>query len=327
MPLVSIGIRSSDRDTLPRALASVVAQTHRPIEVVLVHAVPGHSVVPAELDDIPVRAIRTEAIRTRPEAAQCVLEHAQGEWIGFLDDDDELLPGHVEKLLGAAIAEGTRLAYGQVDLVDGDRQRIGVRNGPGHHAQFAGANRIAAMLGLFHRSLVEEGARFDPEFHIFEDWDFWIQCANRTSFSFVPETTARWFATIGTSGANLSGAHANDDAWMQRLHAKWTNEFETWSRDHRGMLNSAIRYLKLSTKDPQLRVIRAHDALQLAEAVLQQTPDDVNALNLAGTAHYYSANLDEAERLLTRAQSLVPAHQGIASTLSAVRELRSTTAS
>ena len=40
------------------------------------------------------------------------LEHARGEWIAPLDDDDEFTPDHVETLLDACRRESAELAYG-----------------------------------------------------------------------------------------------------------------------------------------------------------------------------------------------------------------------
>lgn len=44
---------------------------------------------------------------------------AQPGWVGFLDDDDELLPDHVEKLVTAAEAANVGTAWGWYEVVGG----------------------------------------------------------------------------------------------------------------------------------------------------------------------------------------------------------------
>lgn len=82
---------------LERALASVDAQDVRP--PVNVGAV-------VEQD----RA-RTGAWDTRNRAAERALQ-ADVDWVGFLDDDDELLPNHVQHLLDFAYDWGAAMVWG-----------------------------------------------------------------------------------------------------------------------------------------------------------------------------------------------------------------------
>jgi hypothetical protein len=70
------------------------------------------------------------------------------------------------------------------------------------------SNYMAIHAVSFHRSLVDAGVRFGRDLKTFEDWDFWIQLAQRTDFAFTGHPTGCITAPGGTSGA---GAGANLD--------------------------------------------------------------------------------------------------------------------
>ena len=58
---------------------------------------------------LPVRVVNAGPLG-RPQAANAALEAAQGEWMLFLDEDDEIAPAHVAQLLAAANATGLPVA-------------------------------------------------------------------------------------------------------------------------------------------------------------------------------------------------------------------------
>jgi glycosyltransferase involved in cell wall biosynthesis len=220
-PLVSVVVRSMGRPTLDRTLARIAAQTHRPLEIVLVHA-SGSPSEPATLH-IPVVNVRQGPL-DRPRAANAGLDAARGDWVIFLDEDDEIESTHVSELLNAmAVSPGARAAYSQTRLVDaaGATQRI--FGGPFDRLALFRSNYFAIHAVLFERSLVADGCRFDESFAMFEDWDFWLQVAMRTSLAFTGRPTAIYHASSGESGA---GAGSNLDrnavlAQRERLMHKW----------------------------------------------------------------------------------------------------------
>lgn len=90
-------------DLLVRAASSVLAQTARDFELIIVD---DGSTPPARVDssisDPRVRLVRRE-IASGPSAARNEgLEHARGRWVTFLDDDDWLLPDMLERSIESA---------------------------------------------------------------------------------------------------------------------------------------------------------------------------------------------------------------------------------
>jgi len=220
-PLVSIVVRTMGRETLGRALACIAAQLHRPIEIVLVDAA-GAGIAMDERAGIPVRVVRDGRL-DRPRAANAGLAAATGEWLAFLDEDDEILPEHLAQLLAAARASGARVAYSQTQLVDAAGRPQRAFGGPFNRAALMSSNYLAIHAVLFHRSFVDAGARFDESLPMFEDWDFWIALSRQADFAFTGRRTAIYRASMGESGA---GAGPNLDrervlALRERLMRKW----------------------------------------------------------------------------------------------------------
>jgi len=103
-PLASIVITTHNRPELvSRALASALAQTMGKLEVLVVD---DGSRPPYEADseDDRVRVIRRDRAGGPSAARNTGLAEARGEWITFLDDDDELAPDMLRRSLVAAEA-------------------------------------------------------------------------------------------------------------------------------------------------------------------------------------------------------------------------------
>lgn len=104
-PLVTVVIPTHNRpDLIGQALHSVLAQTHSALDVIVVMDGPDPATARA-LRDCPdgrVRVLQTPSPAGAGAARNFGAERARGEWIAFLDDDDEWLPDKLAKQLAVA---------------------------------------------------------------------------------------------------------------------------------------------------------------------------------------------------------------------------------
>ncbi len=224
-PLVSIVVRSSARSTLEAALDSVAAQTYPRIEIVLVEATAQRCTPPPHR--FPIEVVAPGRTLRRSEAGNAGLERARGQYLMLLDDDDWLYPDHVATLVAALADERLgRAAYAGIEAVEPESSRVvHTYDEPFDAIKLCFVNYIPLHAMLFARSLFEEGCRLDPALDLFEDWDLWLQLAERTSIRSLPRVSAAY----RMPGA--SAAHGDDEAVRRGLRPLWTKWLARWPHE------------------------------------------------------------------------------------------------
>ncbi|MFZ4791445.1 MAG: glycosyltransferase [Candidatus Competibacteraceae bacterium] len=231
-PLASIVIRSMGRATLRQALDSVAGQNYPHLEIVVVNAKgKGHPPLPEHYGRIPLRVCNAGQPLPRSRAANLGMERARGDYLLFLDDDDWLLPHHVNELAMALQRQPhLRIAYTGVECqreADGRRETVLVYNSPFDAIRLLYENYIPIHAVLFERRLFLEGCRFDETLDVYEDWDFWLQLRATGPFSHVDQVSAIYRLN---SAENLGGTAQQGlliTAWSTIIH-KWRH---LWSDD------------------------------------------------------------------------------------------------
>jgi len=181
---VSVIIPTHNRaELVGRAISSVLAQSRPPEEVLVVDD--------GSTDDTTERlASRFPGIRYRAIAHRGVsgarnrgIRDARGDWLAFLDSDDEWLPAKLEEQLAALAAEP------QYRLCHTDE--IWIRNGRRVNPRRRHAKRggflfrhclprcaISPSSVLVHRSVFARVGLFDESLPACEDYDLWLRiCA------------------------------------------------------------------------------------------------------------------------------------------------------
>ncbi len=225
-PLVSVVVRTKDRPALLlRALATIAAQRYRPLEAVVVNdggCDLDEAGLRAALGDVPLAYRRLTTSGGRAHAANAGVAAAQSTLIAFLDDDDELLPGHVSTLAAALAVTGADVVYSDCEIVDRELDADGRIVSERSHGRFFMArdfsaaalcfeNFIPLLCVLARRDALTAAGGFDESFELFEDWELFLRMAPRAVFRHVAEVTARyvqWSATEQIAFAGGPGALA-----------------------------------------------------------------------------------------------------------------------
>lgn len=201
------------RPELAAALASLAAQDAPRLEVLVVDATGGqHPPLPAIAwpSGHSLRMVATGQRLQRPAAAQCGIDHASGEWFGFLDDDDTFDPHHISGLLSHAAQHPKALAlYGKARILDPAGRPQAEFGLPFNACLQHYGPLFYWQTALFRLSAVREsGCRLDDRMEVCEDRDFIAQLAEHGPMIDTRQVSFNFRADTGTSG---TGRGANTD--------------------------------------------------------------------------------------------------------------------
>ena len=233
---VTVLIRTTNRDSLSSAVESVTKQLYTDWEILIANA-SGAELTPlaAPLAQQVAQVIDLGRRLGRGEAANALLDAARGKYVIFLDDDDEFLPLHLQKLVQKLEDNpGLSACYADVQTVAG--RPGGGSDIVGHvfarefdftllHLQ----NYLPIHAVLFRLDVVRQsGCRFDETLPLFEDWDFWLKLAAKGEFKRVAGISALYaLDPVTGSGHAVVNSQERDTAlqlFATRLLSRWNAE-------------------------------------------------------------------------------------------------------
>lgn len=229
-PIVSVVIPSFNRaHVLPRTLASVRAQTFDAVEILVIDdgSADDTAAVVTACGDPRVRYLRQLRNMGVSAARNRGLREALGDFIAFLDSDDEWMPEKLERqvalfrrlpehvgLLYTGVQsvreDGTTTIEQPADRGDVHREMLwhNVIHGGGSNVMIR--RNVVATIGFFHEGLPA-----------IEDYEYWLRITRAYAVDFVPEPLVRYHDRRDTMRRSLSW-RANVDArwWLYRRHAR-----------------------------------------------------------------------------------------------------------
>lgn len=208
--MVSVIITTYKREPamLLRALDSVLTQTYNDIEIIIVDDSPS---------DFPDRAKVREAVEKRKQEyshikisyiahpenmGACVARNtglfaAKGEYIGYLDDDDEWLPEKTAKQLAVMQQSSAALVYCGGLCID-DSTGIS-KNAKKEYVKGKALNRLlysnfieSTSYPLIRKECIEAIGGFDPLMQSAQDYDVWLRLAEKYDIDYIPEPLVRY---------------------------------------------------------------------------------------------------------------------------------------
>jgi glycosyltransferase involved in cell wall biosynthesis len=199
--LVSVIIPTYKRPMIARAIDSVLNQTYKNIEIIVVDDNDADSKYRNETEQVMLRYkenknvkyIKHEKNRNGAAARNTGIKYASGEYIAFLDDDDEFSPQKIELQIkklesldnswggvycGYQIYENNICILKNKNLVEGNLKR---------DMLLKKVNIGATSSLLIKKKVIDELNGFDESFDRHQDWEFLIRFFRNYKLASVKE--------------------------------------------------------------------------------------------------------------------------------------------
>jgi glycosyltransferase involved in cell wall biosynthesis len=181
LPISVIVPHRNRSDLIGIALESIRRQTAQASEIIIVDdgSHPKHRAALAKYSTGTTRIVYLDKGRGPAPARNAGIEAATQEWIAFLDDDDEWLPGKLERQWNTLRADESLSGVASaMTVVSGGRADcVLVSHSPEIMTLPAALAGTVAMLqtAIIRASAIRKLQGFDPAFVLFEDKEFWIR--------------------------------------------------------------------------------------------------------------------------------------------------------
>ena len=245
VPRVSVVIPTHNRSGfLRRAVRSVLGQTFQDFEIVIVDDASSDDTreVVASLGDPRIRYFRHEHNRRIAGARNTGVSNSTGEYIAFLDDDDEWRRDKLEKQVdmldtSAPTVGAVYAAFARVDVASGEVVNISQVVKRGHILHdLCSRNWVGtASTVCVRRRCFEEVGLFDESVAFGEEYDMWIRIAHRFDFRYIDEVLVGY----GLHARRLS---RNFDVMMNGLKRQLAKYDTFFASDP---VNHSRRYMSL----------------------------------------------------------------------------------
>lgn len=228
-PAVSVIIPAHNRaGTLPRAVRSVLGQTIKDLELIVVDdaSTDDTMAVVGGFEDGRITYIRRSQRGGASVARNTGIEQARGEYVAFLDSDDEWLPQKLEKQLKKfrELPKGYGVVYSRYALFDDDTKEkvlVGGRDASGNAFPLT-LKYCISQTGTFlvRKECLDAAGVFDESLPCSQDWDLFIRLSRICKFGFVGDALTRVYIHGRQITVDLDGRIRDWEAMMEKYDAE-----------------------------------------------------------------------------------------------------------
>lgn len=214
-------------EIIKRAAQSVLNQTYSDIELIIVDDSPAtYDLRDAVREMANMLGERVNYIRHEKNMGACAarntgLKNAKGEFVAFLDDDDEWLPEKIGKQLSVIEKnEDIALVYcgRYTHFVSEDKteqQRVKFYNGKVYEKLILENFIGSTSFPLIRKSIIEKHGGFDVNMKAAQDYELWLRIAREYEVEYVREPLVRYYVH---EGDQISKNNRNKVDGLNRLN-------------------------------------------------------------------------------------------------------------
>ncbi|MFC1735594.1 glycosyltransferase [Candidatus Hydrogenedentota bacterium] len=263
-PRVSVIIPVFNRGKLLlKAVDSILAQTFSDFEIIIVDdgSTDNTADVAASITDPRVRFARLKKNQGLSAARNKGVDLARGEFVAYLDSDDEYLPEKLEKQVAtlSKLSADVGIAYSDTIVVYSDGREvlnraahISADEGPAHPDMFdMRGGGIFPQTILMRRHFALK-IRWDPSFRAEEDIDFFVRLRRACRFHHIDAPLFKYY--IGTEGAITNRSYSRIKGRFKLMHKHW-NSLTSTSSTLKCNLDSIDFYWPATTTTEQLKTV------------------------------------------------------------------------
>lgn len=253
-PDISVIIPSYNRaHTLQRALDSVLNQTLKPKEIIVVDD--GSTDDTKNVLNYYTGITAIEQNNSGVSSARNVgIKESSGEWLVFLDSDDEWLPEKLEKQW-SAVCNDDKLVCHTEEIWIRNGQRV---NPMKKHQKFGGMIYekclplcvISPSSVIIHRSVFNDVGMFDESLEVCEDYDLWLRICCKYPVLFLDEPLV---VKYGGHDDQLSRKHWGMDRFRVKALEKMVKSGDLNKDQHNATIDMIIQKCEIITNGMKKR--------------------------------------------------------------------------
>jgi glycosyltransferase involved in cell wall biosynthesis len=229
-PKVSVVIPTHNRaQFLKAAIASVLNQTYQDFEIVVVDDASSDDTqkVVSLCRDERIKYIRHEVNKGDAGSRNTGIVHSHGDYVAFLDDDDEWLPEKLKMqvdLLESSPAQVGGIYTGSLSLDTRSGKILNVNIPPRKRHLFEDIfvnNFIATSCILLRRECIERVGLFDERIPFCSDYDMWIRIAEQFHFDCVAEPLVIYHVHDYKLSTNLTSVLKGHEIIIEKYNSRF----------------------------------------------------------------------------------------------------------
>lgn len=230
MSKASVIIPTYDRaNLLRRAIQSVLDQTYQDFELVVVDdaCTDNTEEIVKRFNDHRVRYIHHAVNKGLSGARNTGIKNSNGEYITFLDDDDEWLPEYLAKVISCVEAKDTSigLVYCSFYRIDPDtKQVLSIRKRQKKQRKKGGSIGFPSRW-IVRREIFDKVGMFDEEMNVLEDVEMSFRVLKHYEAMYVSEPLVKLYSTECSLSSDIR-SHRRDVEILLDKHSEIMNSEE-----------------------------------------------------------------------------------------------------